>query len=643
MSQFNQSLVARAPGSDYPAAAAPSRPGDAVIVDVWSRTAPKYRRRSVFMLTALVILFAGLCCFTFWLRTGQVWPGQPDEYWSLMRRSIDPTGTSQITLSNFLSSPISVREVPIHSVIMGLLLATLSSIPILVVILYRFPSAVVFAVMVGVVAAMPWLGLTVLLGCALASIKPFRFTFRYASAMLGLVPVGVYFVTASWEPRAAVTGAAGAASLVRPIEHQALLYAPWVLAILSSCVICALALAVARLINYRPGGITPILAIFFAVPVLLFFWMVGRDELDYRILENEIQTGSAAMFATVDVAAEARRLAVKQWSKSSKEPFDKLYERRLSRMMNETILRAETSRAVAAARCDEFIEHFPMSRYVPNVLFLKGQALDQRLNLDILESQRRAEFRCDVPSPASMLTWQTIAERFPGDDLAAVALLKLAILRARDGALDTAIELLDRLSLGFDVAPASTQPVKPRARERISLFQRAHPSERLGVDMAVVALQGRRLRELIASCRDDSPRPADEIFHKQGNKSPVHPIQLLMRFDDADPEYAANLRGLLDAFPASTSAGFARVRLGLLEKSVARGIEQFRGIAASLEGKPAGAEAMFFLGDLLEKAAILPDVRVAFEKLIRTYPASCWANEARQRLLCLTMIEEIQR
>jgi TolA-binding protein len=608
------------------------QPGDPVIIDVWSRTAPKYRRRAVLMLTALVILFAGLCCFTYWLRTGNIWPGPLDAYRNLMMRSINPSGATQITLSSFLSAPISVREVPIHSVIMGLLLATLSSIPILVVILYRFPSAVIFAVMVGVVAAMPWLGLTILLGCGLASIKPFRFTFRYASAMLGLIPVGIYFVTASWEPRG---------SAVKHIEHEALLYAPWVLAILSSCVICALALAVARLINYRPGGITPILAIFFAVPVILFYWQVGRDELDYRILENEIQTGSSAMFSTVDIAAEAHRQTVKQWSKSSKDSFDKLLEHRIARLKAQAILLSETNRAVAAARCDQFIEHFPASRYVPNVLFLKGQALDQRLNFDILETQKRAEYRCDIPCLASMSTWQTIEERFPGDDLASVALLKLAILRARDGALDSAIELLDRLSYRFGVAPASSQPVKPSTRERITLFQRSHPSERLGVDQAVVTLQGRRLRELLASCRDDSSRPADEIFHLQGNKSPVHPAQLLMRLDSADPHYEENLRGILQAFPASTSAGFTQVRLTMLEKSLTRSIEEFRELAVTLEGRAAGAEALFLLGDRLEKAAMLPDVRQAFEKLILTYPASCWADEARQRLLCLTMIEEI--
>jgi hypothetical protein len=219
------------------------------IVDVWSRTAPKYRRRAVLMLLILAVLFAGLCCFTFWLRTGFYWPWGYDGYNDLMRRSFNPTGSQQVTLSQFLTTPISVQEVPIHGVIVGVLFASLCSIPILVAILYRFPFSIIFSAMVFFLSAMPWLGLTIVLGCALASLRPFKFTFRYASALMGLIPVAVYFFTASWEP---------AGSAAKTVQNKALLYAPWVLAMLGSCLICALVLAVAKLINYRPGGVSPV-------------------------------------------------------------------------------------------------------------------------------------------------------------------------------------------------------------------------------------------------------------------------------------------------------------------------------------------------------------------------------------------------
>jgi len=148
---------------------------DEAIVDCWSRTSPKYVRRAIVMLLLLAVLFAGLCNFTFWLRTGHYWAMTFPGYDALLRRSFNPAGTNQVTLSQFLSSPINVQVVPIHSVIVGLLFACLCSIPILVAILYRFVSSIAFAAMVVFLAAMPWLGLTVLLGCALASVRPCGF------------------------------------------------------------------------------------------------------------------------------------------------------------------------------------------------------------------------------------------------------------------------------------------------------------------------------------------------------------------------------------------------------------------------------------------------------------------------------------
>ena len=41
------------------------------IVDVWSRTSPKYRIRAVVLLAVNVMLFASVGCFAFWLRSGR--------------------------------------------------------------------------------------------------------------------------------------------------------------------------------------------------------------------------------------------------------------------------------------------------------------------------------------------------------------------------------------------------------------------------------------------------------------------------------------------------------------------------------------------------------------------------------------------
>lgn len=597
-------------------------------VDVWSRTSPRHRRKAVLMLFLLAVLFAGLCCFTFWLRTGSYSPWQNEGYWELMARSFRPTGSDQVTLNNFLSAPISVKEVPIHGVIMGLLFATLCSIPVLVAILYRFPFSVIFAVMVIFLASMPWLGITVLIGCGLTAMRPFRFSFRYASALLGLVPIGVYFVSASWEP---------AGSPISLVQHRALLYAPWVLALLGSCVICALVLAITKLINYRPGGIPPVLAMLFAIPVFLFHTYVGQDELEYRVLEQEVGPGSQVLFRNVDVKEEAERAATRRWSETHGESYDEIYRAMLKRETVEAILQAEMDRARAVERCEAFVERFPASRHIPHVLFLKAQAIDHRIQQTRLVVDFRAEYRWDVPSNVSRSTWETLEERFPGDEITAVALYKLTILRARDGDMDRAIDSLAVLLQRFEAGQATTQAAA--SAQKPSVFRKA--SSALGVEIPVVVRQARRLKEMLIACRKDEARLYTAVFGPLSGEGGtlLHPAQVLLWLDDGDPHYKANLEGIARSFPGSETAGYVEVRLALLEPAISRRIQRFQQVAENLAGRPSGAEALFYLGDARQDDSILDEAKTAYDQLVKSYPESCWTLEAKERLSSLPMQE----
>src|SRR5215470_8494599 len=89
------------------------KPREQAWVDVWTRTTPKYRRRAIVLLIVTAILFAGLCIFTFWLRTGSYIPWNSSQYKRLMWQSFNPKGADQITLVDFLTFPISIEEVPI--------------------------------------------------------------------------------------------------------------------------------------------------------------------------------------------------------------------------------------------------------------------------------------------------------------------------------------------------------------------------------------------------------------------------------------------------------------------------------------------------------------------------------------------------
>lgn len=601
------------------------------IIDVWSRTTPKYRRQAVIMLILLAVLFGGLCCFLFWLRTGVVGPWNDWGYARLMRQSFQPAGPDQVTLSDFLRYPINVQEVPIHGVTMGLLLATLGSIPVLVAILYRFPFSILFSAMVVFLAGMPWLGITTLLGCFVACLPPFRFSFRYASALLGLVPMAVYFVSASWEP---------AGSQPTGIQNRALLYAPWVLAVVGACLICGLALAIAKLINYRAGGVPPLLAVLFAVPVLLFYSKIGRDELDYRILEREVGPASRQMFASIDLAAEVRREATRRLIEAENESYDEVYRRLLRDAVDQVRFDLEANRELAVARCDSFIEHFPQSRYVANVLYLKGRALDLRINGNRLDRRSRVDYYSDNPSPRSRRAWTALVERFPDNPLSAVGLYKLAILRARDGAFEEAAEMLATLRSRFGDNRSTTHPSPAPDRPGRWDFLRASPTASLGLDPAAVARRGWRLQELLAACRHDPVRRRFEVFAAGaiGSNHPMHALQVWLVLDENDDRYGYNLRGLIEAFPGSLTACHAAVRLAVLEPSISRRISRLRGCVESAAGGPCQAEALFRLAEACDDDSLMEEARAALVRLSKEFPDSYWGQEARDRLSSLPFL-----
>jgi len=614
---------------DVPTSGAPDP-----FVDVWSRTSPHHRRQAIGMLLLLAMLFACLCCFTFWLRTGHYLPMFYDGYVALMQKSFDPTGPNQITLSHFLTYPISVQRVPIHAITMGLLFASLCSIPILVSILYRFPYSIIFAAMVVFLAAMPWLGLTVLMGCAIASLKPFRLSFRYASALLGLVPIAIYFFSASREPAGAV---------LSPDVNRALRYAPWFLSLLGSCVICALALGVARLINYRPGGIPPILAVLFAVPVILFHAKVGRDELEYHLLEHQIGPGGDVVFVNQDIGAMADQRTTRLWSESRNRPYEDIRSDVLAHLIKSALDQAETDRLTAAARCDNFITHFSQSRYVPNVLYLKGRALDQRLRRQRLERDLKAEYQSEQPSPRSRSTWETLVANYPGHELTIAAYYRLAILHAREGEFSEALRLLNRATQPLSEPVDTTEDGKgPGAALRVYLDRSVDRGERLGVDRTSIILRSRRLAEMITACRNDAPRPLSDVFLTADVDATreVHPLQLLISFYVDDPRYEENLAAIPKVFPQSETRYYADIRAAALIAAMSRRIDRMRTIVQQTENHPAHPEAMFRLAEALQDDSIADECEHTLEELTKLHPQSVWAQEARERLMSVTILKD---
>ncbi len=613
------------------------------MIDVWSRTEPKYRRRAILLLTVNAVLFGALGCFTYWLRTGDPFPvlrpliglfaDPPDPsrypYGALMRNSLRLTGPKQSTLSDIMVFPISVENVPAHMIIVGLLIASLVTIPILVAMLYRLPTAIGFLLIVGFVAVLPWLALTLLLSCIIATIRPFRFSFRYATFLLSLSPVVVYFFAST---QATLSSAV---ALLAPVERMKL-YFPWMLAMLATCLGAGVVLTVAHLINYRPGGIAPLLAVLFVVPVVLFMTEVGADEMEYRLLEYDYGPGGSRVFMDLDTRGLVESAAEREWitrEQKDEKQIKAIIQNKLVQL--KLLLPTELARQQeeVVQRCDSFIRRHPSSRYVPNCLYLRGRALDMRIDMEQLRYDAMLQFYSDFPSEASRETWKELLRSDSDSPFAGVAGMHLALLEAREGNLRNAQDLLQRVVERFRKF-STTMTSAPAHSGLRQLLERKPAGSRLLMDPLAVADEAAQLLSLI---RENKEGRYEDLVYPDNN-----PVSLMLRCDPKGRDYAENLLEIERRFPGCQLSDNLILERALTERDVNVRRAKLREVASRHKNGDAAPRAMYALGLLELDQNRRAEGREVFESLLKQYPNSPWAGSAQRKLIAIEITRKVR-
>jgi outer membrane protein assembly factor BamD (BamD/ComL family) len=597
-----------------PAARTEPAPSNHVeIVDVWSRTAPKYRRRAVIFLSISVLLFCGLACFTHWIRSGVFFAPALDDYGTILWNTFDWRGERQITLTDWLFYPINVQRAPMMLVIIGMTLGTLVAIPILVAILYRLPAALICVAIVAFLAVMPWLAVNILIACRVATIR--RIRLRYVAAMLGLLPMALYFVLATTNPSEVL-------SQLAPAE-QIKLYFPWLWSMIWAALLMGAVLLLARVVNYRPGAIAPLLAVSFAIPVVLFEGQVGRDELYYRLLEREHGPRSPDYFVDMDRPALVEHLA-EQRHRAGRNPSQSLEAIRSEirdwwafapdRVADELTIQQEelaSGQHKVVLACDRFLRDYSKSKYVPSVLYIKARALDMRIDEPLFLRTGRLEHYQDYPSRASRPVWVTLLTKHPDSTLSAVARLRLARFYVQEGRVGQAIDLLNELE---DVVRRKQQT----GEHTTSLFQAEPPAASLAVSVDRVLEEGRKLRAVLERNRDPQYNDA--------------PLALLMQSDARHAQYERSLREIRQRYPESALADNIDLELILRARSRTWRAAQLTRFVQERPDGDATEQALFELGALLERDAQPERALETWERLLHRYPESPWCVDAARRI-----------
>ncbi len=597
--------------------------GDVEVIDVWSRSTSKYRVRAIILLLINTILFVGLGCFAYWLRTGVMFAFLEPGYWSQLGQTFLPRGDA--TLANFVLFPVRLDLIPMHGVVVGLLLAALVSIPILVSILYRFASCIPFLLVVAFVAVMPWLAITLTGACILASVKPFRFRFRFASALLGLVLVMFYFYGASRQSAPQVAEYA-------PSERIKFI-APWLLATLTSCMLMGGVLFLAKAVNYRPGVIAPLLVLGFALPVVFFEKYVGRDELYYQLLARHFQ--EKFYVPEYNFSEQFERMAYRYWQgqPEPKQPFSVVREVLEFRLALELDVKSEVRTEFARQRdsinreCKHFLKHFPDSRYAPNVLYFQGQTLDMRVDLKAFRSKEKIlRYYSDFPSDVSDVVWRKLFANAEASRAARVALYKLSHIEARGGRMDSAIAFLDQL-----ISENEADKIRTAKGDSgvVGVLKSAPADDQLKIDMEAIDSRAREFRDLLRNNAHD-PRYGDRPMCGSRRGEPF--CGGLLKSDPEHLLYKHNLAAILVAYPSALVEDNVLVFLAMQNEDLE---ERTRLLELVIEKHPEGDAVPQAYYRLAMTWAALGDVqkgRTFCERILNEYPDCIWANSAREFL-----------
>lgn len=609
------------------AAAAPAPAAGRVsgrLADVWTRTEPRYRQRAIVLLAVNILLYSGLCVFTHWLHVGRLFDfslqsyAEPARFWGEQTR----------TLHDFILFPISVEQTPIHGIVLALLLASIVAVPIVTAILYRIPAALPLAAAVAVFAHMPWMAATLALSCTLAGWRPIRMSFRFGSALLGMLPVIVYIYLALRGGPEAIGSSAS------PAQRTQLL-APWVLGILAGCAMMGVILLIAHLVRYRPGAITPVMAVMFAAPVLLFHAYVGTDELAYRVVEVHYAPRGAHFMAMQDPAAVQQRIGelFERWNRPDNPAFreDLLAtlsgdpERLRARVRRRFTLDFLADRNAASEACRQFLAQHPQSRYVPSMLYIHGRVLDLRIDeRGLIARPPRVELYDDFPNAASEPVWAALWNYAGQSRLAVLAGLRLAQHHLRRGEVEEAVAKLQAVQhapLAAEAAPAAQSPMG-------ALLVSRAPDRSLDFDPRPYQVEAARLLELIEGNRDDP---------LSGNQA----LTELFRLDTHRPGYAAELQRLIAEFPRARLRDNLLVQWAVAVPDLSRRAEVLRAIIGAHPQGDAQAEALFRLADLEIQALGGKDEAaraLGLERMRQTaarFADSFWGRQAAERLLML--------
>ena len=372
--------------------------------------------RAVFFITVDLAGFTAVNAFLYYLSTGRWLDLSVGSYKAAIASPI----------SEVLLHPLSIFNQPWMMLAAGLLIAAVVFVPIMVAVLYRLSVSALFVLAVAVVGHAPLLAVFLAGGCIIAGRTGLRRDLPMVALLAGLAPIVVYFYFFAGSDEA----------LLLPLQRLSVRLI-LVLALIAAVLAGAVVSVLARLMQFRPGIIWPVILVLLSVPTWVFFERVGVDELDYALIAARIGPGEA-VFAPPAAEGMSYPVRITTLPVSTRSASQPASQRAVaaSKPALALLVRARVElgrqRTTLSAECEKFIKRHPDSARSAAVMWIIATVKDIRIDKQALAAGS-VRYLYAGPSAESKGAWADLAERHPRQPQAFVAHQRLGIQAIREG------------------------------------------------------------------------------------------------------------------------------------------------------------------------------------------------------------------
>jgi len=556
-----------------------------------------------------------------------------------------------------LLAPLNIFQFPTYIIVAALLMAMICTVPILIAQLHNILYVIPHLFVVLLFGYNRALSLCLLVSCAAVSFKPLRLKSKFVAAILGLMPVLLYWGLFSGE------------NPQQDVLRWAVLYAPWALAFLVCVMIFGVVLALGHFLRYRPGVLMPIFGLLLAGTVLLFRSSIGMNERDFQADVYRYSPGQVAQFQNrsitnlleIELAQRQKQfpylsaelimsqlrmewrwafnfnaipVAAGEYDAQGVNPIS------LAQQKNAEILLAKST---SLAYIDRFIDTHPQDPREADALYYKALMIDLKVDSRSLRDENTLRFCHDIPNAHSEMVWRDILNRFSQTDLAVEARWRLArLIAGRKPPKTTDTYNFEEASKLLEQARQHCLEVIGKRKEKGG--QRSFWTARLGAiftspaptisDEEFSALQ-RRVAELMV------------LIGAENRTGHLEHDERLAKFVGLDP-YQLNYESKLKELMIKTPQGDPlqddiELTLVMLTKDLDQRITQLTELARQYPDRNGGIEAMLELAAALmdqrnrsehqgDKQLLLEQSRQFLQKVIVSRPDSFYAQHAQQLL-----------